>query len=574
MSEDIRDLIRRYALRNAVLHDGHAQVNSVLSALLGERPDLRPRARELASLAKQIVDEVNSLGLERQRQELERYGETITKATKRQEEVKRLPPLPNAVEGQVVTRFAPNPDFVIHIGNARPAILSYEYARMYKGKMILRFEDTDPRTKTPLKEAYDMIREDLRWLGIKWDEEYIQSLRMEVFYEIAKEALSRGCAYVDLGGEESKKLIASSIEPPYRSKPPEWQLEQFDKMLSGAYGEGEAVVRFKTDLNHPNPSVRDWVAFRIIDTHKYPHPLTGSKYTVWPTYNFANSVDDHLMGITHVLRGKEHQVNTEKQDYVYRCFGWKEPTFIHFGRLKLEGFIMSKSYIKRVMQERPNDFMGLDDPRFGTISGLRRRGILPESIWDVIIDVGVKQSDAKLSWTNLAAANRKRLDPIADRLMFVETSGGKGLPLTLDQPECITAKIPLHPDRPERTRELRACPGDRVYVQADDLSKGAVRLMGLGNYKVDLENGRLIFTGTSLEEARKGSMPIIQWVPETQSLRITVLEPNGLDLVKREGVVERTITNYRKGSRLQFVRFGFVIIDKETEPITVIFAHE
>ena len=573
MSEDLRALIRRYALRNAVTHGGRAQPNSVIAAILGDRPDLRPRARELAELVKGIVDEVNSLGLERQRQELEALGERVSEHRVR-EERPRLPPLPNAVEGRVVTRFAPNPDFVIHIGNARPAILSYEYARMYKGKMVLRFEDTDPRTKTPLREAYDLIKEDLRWLGIKWDEEYIQSQRMEVFYQVARDALGRGCAYVDLGGEESKKAIAASTPPSYRSMPPEWQLEQFDRMLSGYYGEGEAVVRVKTDLGHPNPSVRDWVAMRIIDTSKHPHPLTGSKYIVWPTYNFAVSVDDHLMGITHVLRGKEHQVNTEKQSYVYKCFGWAEPTFIHFGRLKLEGFIMSKSYIKKVMQDRPGEFMGLDDPRFGTIAGLRRRGILPESIWDAIIDVGVKPTDAKLSWANLAAVNRKRLDPLADRLMFVETSGDKGVLLSLEQPECMTARLPLHPDRPERTREITVCPGEKVFISASDAARGSVRLMGLGNYDVDLGSGTLKLTGTSLDEARKRSLQIVQWVPERSSVQVVVLEPKGLELVRHEGVAESALAGYPKGSRLQFMRFGFVIVDDESIPRRLILTHE
>ncbi len=573
MSEDLRQLIRRYALRNAVLHGGRAQANSVIAGVLGDRPDLRPRARELAELAKVVVEEVNALGLERQRQELEALGETAG-AQRGREERPHLPPLPNAVEGRVLTRFAPNPDFVIHIGNARPAILSYEYARMYKGKMVLRFEDTDPRTKTPLREAYDLIKEDLRWLGIKWDEEYVQSLRMEVFYQVARDALSRGCAYVDLGGDESKKAIAASTPPSYRSMPTEWQLEQFDRMLSGHYGEGDAVIRVKTDLGHPNPSVRDWVAMRIIDTSKHPHPLTGGKYIVWPTYNFAVSVDDHIMGITHVLRGKEHQVNTEKQSYVYRCFGWSEPTFIHFGRLKLEGFIMSKSYIKKVMQERAGEFMGLDDPRFGTIAGLRRRGILPESIWDVILDVGVKPTDAKLSWANLAATNRKRLDPVADRLMFVETSGDKGVTLSLEQPDCITSRLPLHPDRPERTRELTVCPGEKVYISASDAARGAVRLMGLGNYEVDPKSGMLRLAGVSLEEARKRSLQIVQWVPERSSVKAVVLEPKGLELVRHEGVAEKALAGYPKGSRLQFMRFGFVIVDSDSTPRTLILTHE
>jgi len=542
LSEDLKALLRRIALKNAYLHGGRAQVNSVLAAVLGERPDLRPRARELAELARQVVDEVNKLSPEQQRKELELIGEALEQ--KRPSEAPRsLPPLPNAVEGRVVTRFAPNPDFVIHIGNARPAILSYEYARIYKGKMVLRFEDTDPRTKTPMKEAYDLIKEDLRWLGIKWDEEYIQSLRMEKFYEIAREALERGCAYVDLGGDETKKAIASGAEPKYRSMPPEWQLEQFDRMLAGEYEEGEAVVRFKTDLSHPNPSVRDWVALRVIDTESHPHPLTGSKYIVWPTYNFAVSVDDHLMGITHVLRGKEHQVNTEKQKYVYSCFG-------------LAGADVHTSSV------------GLDDPRFGTIAGLRRRGILPESIRDVILEVGVRPGDAKLSWANLAAINRKKLDSMADRLMFVETSQGKGLRVQ----GCVTARIPLHPNRPQAVREIKACDGDYVYVPADDLKSSVVRLAGLGNYTVRLSDNVLEFKNDNLDEARREGYPVIQWVPERGAVSIRVLEPDGLRLVVHEGLVEGYIDNYTKGSRLQFIRFGFVIIDS-TKPLTAILTH-
>ncbi|MFP3231491.1 MAG: glutamate--tRNA ligase [Acidilobus sp.] len=572
-SEDLRTLVYRATLRNAVQHEGKAQVNSVMSSLMAEKPELRRNARELAQLVKEMVDKVNSMSLDEQREALEREFGEVAEGKRRQEtERKSLPPLPNAEEGKVVTRFAPNPDFAIHIGNARPAILSYEYARIYKGRMVLRFEDTDPRTKTPMKEAYDMIREDLRWLGIKWDEEYIQSLRMEIFYSTIREALSKGCAYVDLGKDESKKLIAEKGAPEYRNMQAEWQLEQFDKMLSGHYKEGDAVIRFKTNLEDPNPSLRDWVAFRIIDTSQHPHPLTGDKYIVWPTYNFAVSVDDHLMGITHVLRGKEHQLNTLKQSYVYRCFGWQEPTYIHFGRLKLEGFIMSKSYIKKIMSESSGEFMGLDDPRFGTIAGLRRRGILPESIRDVILDVGVRPGDAKLSWANLAATNRKKLDPMADRLMFVETSQGRGVRVRLSQQGCVTAKIPLHPNRPQAVREIKVCDGDNIYVPADDLKSSAVRLAGLGNYTVRLSDGMLVFKNDSLDEARREGYPIIQWVPERSAVNIRVLEPDGLKLVVHEGLVEGYVGNYTKGSRLQFIRFGFVIIDS-IKPLTAILTH-
>ncbi len=566
--EDLRELVRGYALKNAVKYGGRASVGSVMSMILGDHPELKPRAREIAALAKEAVEWVNRLEPDEQERILrERYPELAEGPARERPEREKgaLPPLPGAREGGVVTRFAPNPDFVIHIGNARPAILSHEYARMYKGKMVLRFEDTDPRTKTPLREAYDLIREDLRWLGVRWDEEYIQSLRMEVFYDHARRMLEAGCAYVDLCGEESRELLRQGRACWSREREPEWQLEQWDRMLSGDYGEGEAVVRVKTDLSHPNPSVRDWVALRIIDTERHPHPLVGSKYRVWPTYNFAVSVDDHLMGVTHVLRGKEHQVNTEKQLYVYKCFGWEPPVFIHFGRLKLEGFIMSKSKIRKLLEENPDKFMGYDDPRFGTIAGLRRRGILAEAIRRVILEVGVKPGDATLSWSNLAAVNRKLLDSMADRIMFVEDpvwlevdAGGK----------CLEAEIPYHPDRPERKRRLRVCHGDVIGIQQQD-ARSEVRLVGLANFRV--ESGKLHMVNDSLSYARERRLPIIHWVPRSGAVPMLVLEPVELEFREHKGYAEPAIREYKPDSRLQLMRFGFARIDSVEEGRVVAF---
>ncbi len=562
-------LVKGYALKNAVKHGGKAKIGSVMSMILGDHPELKPQARDIARIAARIVEWVNSLTLEEQKKILkEEYPELLEEKEEKREEKPRLPPLPGAVEGRVVTRFAPNPDFVIHLGNARPAILSDEYAKMYKGKMILRFEDTDPRTKRPLPEAYELIKEDLRWLGVEWHEEHVQSERMSIYYEIARKMIERGCAYIDTCGEKSRELLRKGLYCETRDKPVEWQLEQWDKMVNGEYGEGEAVLRVKTDPKHPNPSVRDWVAFRIIDPVKYPHPRVGSKYYAWPTYNFAVSVDDHLMGITHVLRGKEHQVNTEKQLYVYKCMGWDPPIFVHFGRLKLEGFIMSKSYIRRLLEENPGKFLGYDDPRFGTIAGLRRRGILPEAIRELIVTVGIKSGDATVSWANLAAVNRKLLDPVADRIMFVWD------PVELSVAgleECIEARIPYHPDKPGRARTIKVCPGDRLLVNRDDAGKGEVRLMGLANFRV--EDGRLVLTGTSLEEARKRRLPVIHWVPAAGQVPLTVLEPDGLEFKVYRGAAEPALREYGVDARLQLVRFGFVRIDSVGEEYTAFYTH-
>ncbi|MEM1873056.1 MAG: glutamate--tRNA ligase [Acidilobaceae archaeon] len=566
-SEHLERLVRGYVCKDIYKHGGRARVESVVSMILSDYPELRKQAREIAEIARRLAQELSGLSVpEAERILREEYPELLGEKEKTVEK-KTLPPLPGALEGRVRLRFAPNPDFHIHLGNARPAIVSDEYAKMYRGTLILRFEDTDPRTKTPLLEAYDSIREDLRWLGVVWHEEYIQSLRLNVYYDVAREMLKRGHAYVDTCREKSRELLRAGLYCRDRDREAEWQLEQFDRMLEGAYGEGEAVVRVKTDPQHPNPSVRDWVALRIIDTEKYPHPLTGSKYRVWPTYNFAVAIDDYLMNVTHVIRGKEHEVNTEKQLYVYKAMGWSTPHFIHVGRLKLEGFILSKSKIRELLSREKGRFLGYDDPRFGTIASLRRRGVTPEAIRELILTVGVREVDAKISWENLAAINRKIVDRRADRVMFVWNP----VELEYDGP-CFDAEVPYHPDDPSRKKTIGVCGGDRIYISGDDASLKEFRLMGGVNVRV--EDGRAVFVSRELDYARSRRLQIIQWVPDRGKVDLTVLEPSGLDLIAYRGYAEPALREYKTGARLQLVRFAFVVIDSVSgDSYTAILTH-
>ncbi len=577
--DELRKEIMRYALENAVTHNGRAAVGPVMGKVMGAHPELKGKARDVAALVKEIVDEVNSMSLEEQRRLLEELGGPI-KREKR--ERKGLPPLPDASEGSVVTRFAPNPDFYIHLGNARPAILSHEYARMYKGKFILRFEDTDPRVKRPDPDAYAAIREDLRWLGVRWDEEYIQSLRMEIYYRIAKELIEKGCLYVDFcSREEFKRYRDAGKACPHRNMPPEDVLEEFEKAIAGHYGEGEVVVRVKTDLKHPNPSVRDWVAFRVVDTDKYPHPITGSRYVLWPTYNFAAGVDDHLLGVTHILRGQEHSVNTIKQGFIYSCMGWEYPKVINLGRLHLEGLVLSKSTIKSLMKERPNEYLGPDDPRFGTIAALRRRGILAETLREVILGVGVKHSDARVSWDNIASLNRKLVDPKARRFMVVVN------PVMLELnglPERLrSVRLAYHPDNEALgSRTIELGPEPLVLVEKEDVSEGApIRLYGLANVRVEkAEEGlKATFLGSSVQEARAAGMRIVHWVPASSEVTVEMLVAEGDTLKHVSGVGEPSLSTVRPGEIVQFMRHGFYKIDSakvfaNRVVVTAIFAHD
>ena len=560
-SPDVEETVLKHAVLNALRHGGKALLGPVISKVLGEKPELRPYVKELAKYIAKVINEVNSMSInDLQRLAKERFPE-ILEEKKTRIEKKVLPPLPSADKyKKVITRFAPNPDFAIHIGNARPALLCYEYARMYNGLMILRFEDTDPRIKVPLPEAYECIKEDLRWLGVKWDEEYIQSLRIETYYNIAKELIKRNGAYVDLcKASEFRKYRNAGKPCPHRNEDKEVHLDRFEKMLRGDYGEGEAVLRIKTDLKYPDPSIRDWVAFRIIDTEKNPHPLVGSKYIVWPTYNFAAAVDDYLMGVTHILRAREHMVNTIKQKFLYSHMGWKYPEAIHFGRVRLEGFILSKSKIKELMKRYPGLFRGVDDIRFGTIAGLRQRGILPETIREIILELGIKPTDATISWENLAAINRKNLDPRARRIMFVANPVMlKVLGLNISE-----IKVPYHPSNKDLGERIIKV-SNIVWISSLDLEilkkHRIVRLMELVNIELEgLENNAYIAKVHSrdVETAKRLKIPIIQWVSDIDKVKAIIEVPSGLRIKRIKGYVESSITKLQLNEIVQLVRFGF-----------------
>lgn len=574
--KELENLIYKHTLLNAIKHDGKAEVGPVISKVLGERPELKKNAKEIVELVKKIVNQVNSMTIEDQLRELrEKFPEELREEKREVKEEKKLPPLPN-VKGKVVTRFAPNPDGPLHLGNARAAVLSFEYAQMYNGDFILRFDDTDPKIKKPLLDAYEWIKQDLNWLGISWKTEFKASSRIERYYEIAKTLISKGFAYVDTCGEDVFKKFKASAgkakEPDclHRSSPPEVNLELWGKMLNREFNEGQAVVRIKTDLSLPDPSQRDWVMLRIINTEKNPHPLVGDKYWVWPTYNFASPIDDHDFSVTHVLRAKEHMSNTEKQRWIYKYLGWEEPTVIQFGRLKLEGFMMSKSKIKGLIEKGIGT---IDDPRLPTLAGLRRRGILPETIKEIIIDVGIKVSDATISYQNIAAENRKKLDMIAKRLMFVTEDARK---FKLNIPEKITVKIPYHPTKDLGYRTISVEPGDYVYLNKEDVKEGdVIRLMECCNAKV--KEDQLDFISRDINDARKLNAKIVQWVKVKEAVDTIVIKPNNdnSELLEIKGYSERAISELSIGEIIQFVRFGFVRIDnKNDERIITIFAHD
>lgn len=573
----IRENIRKIALLNAVHHDGKAQNGPVFGKLLAEHPELKEKIKEISRLVSEVVQEVNQLALDEQKRIVsEKWPEALV--IEKVEEERKLPPLPNVARyKRVVTRFSPNPDCAIHLGSARAIILSHEYAKIYNGLFYLRFEDTDPKVKKPRLPFYDSIREDLVWLKCKPYDEFIQSDRLPIYYEHAERLLKDGNAYVCICQPEAfRKKILAKKPCPCRQLPPKENLTRWKHMLNGEYVEGEAVVRVKTDLNHPNPAVRDWPALRIIDTKKNPHPRVGSKFRVWPLYNFACGVDDHLMGVTHIIRGKEHLTNQTRQEYLYKYFGWEYPETIHYGRLKITGAFLSKSKIVEGM--KAGIFKSWDDPRLATFAALRRRGIMPEAIRLLMIDVGPKTADVNLSWENLYAHNRKLIDPEANRYFFVHNPteiAVKNIPRMFD------VKLHLHPDYPERgfrQFEIKPEKGKTLFwISSQDMnlveSGKKIRLMGLFNIEIEKSGKRqveAIFHSESHEEAKRLGAPLIHWLPVDTDISCEVVMP---DASIAKGVAEESCKELRPDVIVQFERFGFVRIDSLDEKLACYFAH-
>lgn len=560
-TKDLDKLIRRWALANAIEHGGNASTNAVMGKLIAEKPDLRSEIQELKEEIERSVGEVNGLSLEEQKSELEEIG-----APERPEkEEKGLPELPEVDKyPTVVTRFAPNPNGPLHLGHIRTAVLSYEYARRNDGKFILRFEDTNPEDVR--EDIYDLIREDLEWLGLEWDEEYIQSQRLEIYYQHSENLLEEGNAYVCTCPPKKFKALRDEQKPcPCRDLSSEENLARWKKMLEGGFDEGESVVRIRTDLSDPNPALRDWPALRIISTS---HPKTGSKYRVWPLYNFSVAIDDHEMGVTHVLRGKEHEVNEQRQRQLFEHLDWDYPPAIQHGRLSVSGAVLSKTRTMKGIRE--GKYEGYDDIKLGTIAAMKRRGIVPKALRQFIIDIGVTRADSMLSWDTLYTQNRRIIDEQANRYFFVPDPRELTIHSVPDRDE---ARIRLHPDQPERGKRIlplnRKNSDLKVWVASgdvDEMKRGEIiRLKDLLNFELT-SKGPL---GANFESFELMDVPKIQWVSENP-VETEVLKPSG---ETETGYVEPEVTKLPKGETIQFERYGFVKIEEVKPKLRVAYTH-
>ncbi|MCG7840801.1 MAG: glutamate--tRNA ligase [Methanomassiliicoccales archaeon] len=558
--KDLEMTVRKYALQNAVLYAGKANPKAVQGKVLAESPEYRSRVKEVLPLIASIVEQVNSMTPEAQHIELEGIDSSLLVREKSERRV-GLPPLPNAVQGKVVMRFAPGPSGPLHLGHTRVAILNDDYCRTYDGKFINRIEDTNPDKIDP--DAYDMIPEDLEWLGVKVHQTVVQSDRFELYYDVARRIIELGKAYIcTCSVEEWRGLKDKCLPCPHHEEDVATTMEKFEKMLAGHYEEGKAILVVKTDLKHPNPAIRDFVGFRIVTST--PHPLKGSKYCVYPMMNFSVATDDHLLGLTHVLRGKDHLNNTLRQAYMFNYLGWEKPHYTHYGLVSVPDAILNTSTVG--IGIRSGEYSGWDDVRLGTVRALAKRGFQAEAIRAYWVDCGIKETDVEFSWDNIYAYNKAIVDKVANRYFFVWDP----VPLQICGAQELSAKVPVHPDHPELgMREFHMTSPIIINVVEKDLQNamdaGRVRLKDLGN--VEFRSGKATYLGNDLSILKEG-VRIIHWVPDN-CYPASVHMPTG---EVKDGFVE-VLPKTEEGKVVQFERFGFVKVEKVAPKLVAYFTH-
>jgi len=561
-------LILKHALKNAWEHDGEAQVKSVMNKVIGEKPELKEDMGKLGKKTNEVIQEVNQMTRKQQERKLLEINPKALEEDKNKED-EGLPELPGDTS-KVITRFAPFPSGPLHLGHCKQAIPNYEYVEKYGGKFYLVIDDTIGSTNKEIDpEAYEMIKEDMEWLNIEPNEVILKSNRIEKYYEWAEKIIETGKAYVcKCSVEKLRKNREKGKECEHRSNTVEENREEFQRMLDKKYGEGEAVLRLKTNMKHKDPAFRDRVLLRISERE---HPKVGKKYTVWPMLEFSWAVDDYLLGMTHIIRGKDLMMETKMEKYIWDCLDldYSEKEFIHTGRMNLKEVKISSSEAAKKIKE--GEYKGWDDPRTWSVKSLKKRGITSEAIKKFIISQGISESSSTIPLNRLYAENRKIIDPEARRFYYVSDP----VKIKVKNIPKIDVEVNLHPEKNMGKKKYRLEEEETFYLPREDMNNkeegDKLRLKGAFSIEVTEKNDGYIESEFSSVDLKEDVTDIIQWVTGDYKL-VEVTHDNGE--VER-GYGEKHLEKVEKEEIIQFERYGFVKInEKDEKKIKVSYAHK
>jgi len=566
LADDLKKEIRKIALQNAVEHDGKTKDKVVLSKSLGTIPELKNNVKEVIPEIASIVSQVNSMSIEEQKTEIQNnFPEILDVKENVKEERVGLPPLEGAEQGKVVTRFTPAPNGYPHIGHAKAAIISEEYAKMYGGKLVLRYDDTNPED-TRL-EYWAAIKVGLDWLGIEFDEIKNTSDDIGLFYDKCVEMIKKNYAYVctckrDTISKNRKEMVSCECSMGDVKQ----NEERWERMFK-KYKPGEAVVRFRGDMESKNTVMRDPVLFRINDAR---HAQLAEEHRVWPSYDIAVAVEDSTDGITHALRSKEYELRNELYHAILDALDMRHPKMLEFSRLEFKGMPVSKRILRPLIDE--GKVSSYDDPRLPTLAALERRGITPEAIRKFTLSLSLTKADTLAPFDSLEAFNRKIVDENSIRLFMVKDPKT----LTIRNLPNSTVELPNHPSNKMGTRKVTV--EDSVFLSSDDVKSlkigDQLRLMGLGNVKITSVNSEI--TGEFTGDERDVNFMKLQWVSQKNAHELKILIPQRLfvdDKFNEESLeeihvyVEPHYLELRNGEEIQFVRFGYCRKDSSKQAI-------
>lgn len=492
--------------------------------------------------------------------------------------------------GKVCTRFPPEPSGYLHIGHAKAALMNQYFADTYKGKLIIRFDDTNPsKEKT---EYEDSIKEDLALIGV---DSSIVSHTSDFFaqiYELALKLIKGGNAFCDdteqmTMREERTARIASKC----RDNSIEENLRRFEEMTKGTEEGLKNCLRAKIDYNSPNGTMRDPVVYRCNLT---PHHCTGDKWKVYPTYDFACPIVDSLEGVSHALRTNEYRDRNVQYDWMIESLGIRKVTIWDFSRINFVYTLLSKRKLQWFVDQ--GLVTGWDDPRFPTVRGIRRRGMTIEALKQYILMQGASQNTMLLEWDKIWALNRKIIDPVAPRYVAVLKEG-----VVVCNVQGATAEVKEHPLH-KKNAELgnkKTHYGPKVYLDQEDaksLEDGEeVTLMDWGNVFVRkiVKDAQGEVTSVDLElhlagDFKKTKKKLTWLTNDSDATEILLLDYDYLitkkkveegdevkDLVtpvsefKYPAIADGNVRDLKKGDIMQFERKGYFILDAPataTEP--------
>ena len=504
---------------------------------------------------------------------------------------------------EIVTRFPPEPNGYLHIGHAKSLFINFGIKEKYKGKCNLRFDDTNP-TKEEV-EYVEAILEDIKWLGLEYDQLFYASDYFEKLYKKAIILIKKGLAYVcDLSPEEIKAgrgtLNEKGKNSPYRGRSIEENLELFAKMREGAFADGAKVLRAKIDMESPNLNMRDPIIYRIL---RATHHRTGNEWCIYPMYDFTHPLSDAFEGITHSICTLEFEDHRPLYDWaIENCEIDFAPIQREFARLNITNTIMSKRYLKKLVDSGVVE--GWDDPRMPTISGLRRKGYTKEALKDFCGRIGVSKANSEVNIKNLEACVREDLNNNALRVMAVKN------PLLVEIINYVGDKSEIlqvenHPNREELGKRDISF-SNEIYIDREDFAlvpppkyhrlkpDGYVRLKGayiikceevvIGN-DGEVEKIRCSYVENSKSGQDQSGIKVkgvIQFVDKKTALPIKMKNFQYLlkdadfvgqdfaDRINENSVTvsdafgEMSLANSAFGERYQFMRMGYYIHDEKS----------